>query len=258
MIGHASTLINFYGTMIITDPVLVASLPFPKRIVKPGFLAKDLPPIDIVLISHAHLDHLNIPSLRLLAKKSKLIIVPKNCADLVSKLGFPHVSELNWGETKVVGSVSVSAFKPRHWGQRVPWEGVKRHYNSYIVENNKTKRSVFFCGDSGYDKYFKNIGQKYNIDLALLPIGAYSPSLFRRIHMDPLDALAALIDLRAKAMVPIHWGSFRLSLEPLDEPPKILSVYSQKFGLVDKVHILNNGESYSVNSHPKKQSNNYN
>lgn len=244
MIGHASVLINFFGTTILTDPVLVNWLPFPKRLTAPGYKAEELPKIDYVLISHAHLDHLNKKSLWDLAPKTQTIIVPKNCADLVSPIGFKKVIEISWEETLSLQDFTLHSFKAAHWGERYPWQRKGRHYNSYLIQKNG--KSVFFCGDSAYCDMFKKIGEMSRVDLALLPIGAYSPGTLRKVHMDPFDAMQAFYDLRASYMIPIHWGNFRISLESPDEPPRTMERIMQITDSENLVYMLKNGESVTL------------
>ncbi|MBI4054114.1 MAG: MBL fold metallo-hydrolase [Candidatus Doudnabacteria bacterium] len=241
MIGHATVLINFYGTTILTDPVFINWLPFPRRITAAGYLADELPNIDYLLISHAHLDHLNKRSLRQLSGKTKKLVVPVRCSDLVAGLGFRHIIEVDWETTHALPEFTLHSFKPIHWGERYPWQRKNRGYNSYLLQ--KKNKTIFFCGDSAYGELFKKIGQQSRIDLALLPIGAYAPGSLRRVHMDPFDAMEAFSDLAATYFVPIHWGNFRLSLESPEEPPRILERLSQITKTTEQIYILKNGES---------------
>lgn len=244
MVGHATVLINIFGTTILTDPVLVNGLPFPRRLTSPGYTAGELPPLDYIVVSHAHLDHLNKPTLRGLAQKTKAIIVPKNCTDLVEWMGFGRVIELGWNQKFSADDFSATAYKVKHWGQRVPWERKGRGYNSYVMEKNG--RSIYFGGDTGYDGYFKAIGGKHHISLALLPIGAYKPDAFSPNHMNPEEAIKAAEDLGSEHVIPIHWGNFRLSLESIFEPPERFLHHAGQNGMAKKAHLLQNGESFGL------------
>ncbi len=245
MVGHSTIFINFYGTSIITDPVLVRWIPFPRRIQHAAYTVDELPPLDIVLVSHAHMDHANRPTLRQLAQKTRLMIVPRNCADLVRYMGAPEVIELDWEQSVVRSDVAVTAYEPVHWGQRYPWEDYKRRgYNSYVLEKNG--KAIFFAGDTGYGEFFKVVRKRHAIDIALLPIGAYSPAMYRPVHMNPEDAFNAFLDLQATHMVPMHWANFRLSLESPKEPPAMLDRLATAAGKRDQVHIIHNGQSYSL------------
>jgi len=119
---------------------------------------------------------------------------------------------------------------------------MSRYYNAYVIKKNG--KEIFFGGDSGYGPFFKQVGKLFSIDIAFLGIGAYCPDSFQKMHKSPEDSLRAFIDLRADSMIPIHYGDFRLSLEPMDEPPKRLRAASKKKGISDRVHILENGESF--------------
>ncbi|OGE80659.1 MAG: hypothetical protein A2826_00395 [Candidatus Doudnabacteria bacterium RIFCSPHIGHO2_01_FULL_43_23] len=245
MIGHASTLINFFGTTILTDPVFVKGIPFPARLVEPGLTIDRLPRIDFLLVSHAHMDHFNKPSLKKLSILVDTIIIPKNCKDLLKNIIYKKIIELDWEQETEVAGVTIKAFQPIHWGDRYPWQAhLKRGYNSYILEKNG--KTVFFCGDSGYGNFFKKLGFLFDIDIALMPISAYSPPVFRKVHLNPEDAVLAWRDINARYMIPIHFGNFRLSFEPLDEPARWLTNISNKAGLSSFLKILENGKSWKL------------
>lgn len=244
MVGHATTLINLFGTTILTDPVLSFGLPLPKRLVAHGYNVEELPPLDYVVVSHLHLDHCSRSTLRELASRTTTIILPKECRYIVEKLHFKHVVELDWGKTNISETTHITAYRPEHWGQRFPWERTQRGYNCYVIEKNGS--TIFFGGDTGYGDFFKKIGDNHAIDIALLPISAYNPAYLRKHHMDPSEAHQAFKDLRGAHCVPIHWGSFRLGLEPMHEPPKLFHYYAEQEGLTDRIHILTNGQSFSL------------
>lgn len=244
MVGHATVFINFFGTLIVTDPVFTNSLPFPKRTVPAGYKITDLPEIDYVLVSHAHQDHCHRRSLKRLSHRSKNIVLPKNCSDLIEDMPFERQWELHWQKKLQFSDLTIRAFRPIHWGQRHPWDSRRRGYNSYILQKNGY--NIFFCGDSAYGKFFKEIGKKYKIQLAFLPIGAYQTPHARQNHMGPAEALRAFADLRAEHLIPIHWGNFRLSREPLREPVDTLLRLSEASDRQHKIHILNNGESFTL------------
>ena len=240
--GHATILINFFGKTILTDPILSNWLPFIKRHIAFPFSAEELPHIDFIVLSHAHHDHLHKTTLRRLSRKTSTIIIPKNCSDLVLGLGFQQVIELDWGKS-YINDIAIRSFKSHHWGLRYPWEKIERGYNAYVFErNNKT---IFFAGDTGYGSFFREVGKSERIDYAILPIGAYNdPPTFLPHHMDARHALAAFKDLKAKHLIPIHWGNFRLSLEPIDEPIHILKKITNSSNISSQVHILENGQSF--------------
>ena len=244
MVGHATVLINFFGVTILTDPVLVMSLPIPRRRIVHGYTAEELPPIDYILISHAHLDHFDLRTLRMLVDKTKAVIIPKECSDLVENMPFRKTTELGWGGVLKNDELTVTSYRPEHWGKRVPWERMQRGYNCYTIERNG--RTIFFGGDTAYGSHFKTIGQNHQIDIALLPISAYKTMLMGSHHMNPDEALDAFSDLKSKHCIPIHWGSFRLTLERMDEPPRLFKDRAEHDGISDRTHILSNGKSYSL------------
>ena len=241
MVGHATMLINFYGTTILTDPVFGNWLPFPRRIVGPGLQIKQIPKLDIILQSHTHWDHFHIPSVRELAHKDTTLIIAKNCSDLAKGMDFKEIIELEAGDVHEHSDIKITTYQPHHWGQRVPWEKQKRGHNGYVLEKNG--KSIFFNGDSGHGPVFEEVAQNHDIDLGLLPIGAYDPSSFRKVHMNPADALRAKQELGAREMIPFHFGSFRLSREPMDEPASFLKKLAEDDS-VTGVTILHNGEVY--------------
>ena len=255
MVGHATVLINFFGTTVLTDPLLVRGLPIPKRRVMHGYRAHELPELDYIVISHAHLDHFDKRTLRSLSTKTKTLVVPRQCSDLVKKMPFPNVVELDWGSSYDEGDLTITSYRAEHWGKRVPWERADRGYNCYILSRNG--RTIFFGGDTAYGDYFKTIGEKHHIDLALLPISAYKPMLLTSHHMDPLEAHRAFLDLKSKHCIPIHWGSFRLAMESMAEPPKLFKQKAELDGTTDRMHILPNGSSFSLAGFEEKFFNNF-
>jgi L-ascorbate metabolism protein UlaG (beta-lactamase superfamily) len=241
VLGHSTLLINFFGTTILTDPVLRRWATFAPRHTAASHTPGQLPWIDYIVLSHAHHDHWNIKTLKMLAPQTSTIIVPKNCADLLLDIDFKNILEIDWGEETRIEPLTFRAFKPIHWGERYPWQQRRRGFNSYIIQKNGT--SIFFCGDSAYGDFFKEVGAANKIDLALLPIGAYTPKKLQKSHMGPYDAWRAFEDLRANHLIPMHWGSFRLSREAPEEPPLILAKLARRANRKKHVHILRNGQS---------------
>jgi L-ascorbate metabolism protein UlaG (beta-lactamase superfamily) len=243
-VGHATALVQLGGVNILTDPVYSQRLILPKRLVEPGIALRDLPPLDIVLVSHGHLDHLDVPTHRRLPKDA-VAVVARNLGDLMRPCGYRRVVELAWGETFRYRDVTVTALPVKHWGTRglLPDD---RGYTGFLLES--PSGTVFFPGDTAYFPGFSEYGERFDIDVALLPIGAYNPPAFRRVHMNPEDALQAFADLRARHLVPIHWGTFVVSLEPIDEPTAWLADLAAAAGVRDRVAILQHGESRTFTS----------
>ena len=239
-VGHATVLVRMEGVTLLTDPVYSSRLILPKRLVAPGVALADLPPLDVVLVSHGHMDHLDVPTHRRLPKTDTVAVVAKNLSDLVGGSGYRDVIELGWDESVTIRGARITALPVKHWGTRnlVPDD---RGYTGFLVEHRDG--TVFFPGDTAYFPRFRDYGRRHAIDVALLPIGAYSPPAFRRVHMNPEDALQTLVDLNARVMVPIHWGTFVVSYEPIDEPVAWLEELARQRGLVDRVAVLRHGES---------------
>ncbi|MDX2080766.1 MAG: MBL fold metallo-hydrolase [Terrimicrobiaceae bacterium] len=237
-IGHASFLVQTPEHSVLIDPNWAKWLKVIKRIRQPGFEIHDLPAIDLVLVTHAHFDHLDRRTLRMVASDQP-IAVPKNCGGLVHDLGFRHVHELGHWESFEHGSLKITLTPARHWGARVLHDS-HRGFGGFLVEY--AGRSIFHCGDSAYFEGFREIGERTEVEIALLPIGAYEAPTKRDVHMNPEQALQAFMELRARIMIPMHFGSFRLSYEPLHEPPARLRRHAEQMALLDRVVVLNEGE----------------
>ena len=238
-IGHATALVQLGPVNLLTDPVYSSRLVLPKRLVEPGIAIADLPALDVVLVSHGHMDHLDVPTHRRLPKNA-VAVCAKNLADLLRPCGYREVIELKWGESFRHRGVRITAVPVKHWGTRGLLPD-NRGYTGFVLESDAG--TVFFPGDTAYFPGFADYGRHYEIDVALLPIGAYSPPAFRRVHMNPEDALQAFLDLRARYLVPIHWGTFVVSYEPIEEPPRWLDQLAADRGVRERVIILRHGES---------------
>jgi L-ascorbate metabolism protein UlaG (beta-lactamase superfamily) len=239
-VGHSTVLVRMDGVSLLTDPVYSSRLILPKRLVAPGVPLDGLPPLDVVLVSHGHMDHLDVPTHRRLPKSATVAVVAKNLSDLVAGCGYRDVVELAWGEEVTINGARITALPVKHWGTRNLWPD-DRGYTGFLIEHRDG--SVFFPGDTAYFPRFADYGRRYTVDVALLPIGAYRPPSFRRVHMNPEDALQTLVDLRARWMVPIHWGTFVVSYEPIDEPIRWLGELARERDLTERVAVLAHGES---------------
>ena len=237
-IGHASFLVQSRGTNLLVDPNWAKWLKVIKRIRKPGLQIKDLPSIDMVLVTHAHFDHLDRRTLRRVAEDQP-IVVPFEVGNLVQGLGFRSVHELEYWKNFERGPVRITLTPCHHWGARFLHDS-HRGFGGYIIEMNG--RTIYHCGDTAYFEGFKEIGQRFPIDIALLPIGAYDPPSGRDVHMNPEEALQAFQDLGAKQMVPMHYGSFRLSFEPPEEPLERLLTAAKKRGIEDRISVMIEGQ----------------
>jgi len=236
-IGHASFLIQFTDLNALVDPNFANWIFLLKRLKHAGIKIEDLPPIDLVLLTHAHFDHFHRPSLKKLPHP-KLGIMPWGMAPLAKGLGFERVIELKWWESFQKGDWKVTLVPSKHWGARTLHDH-HRGYGGFIIEHQG--RKVYHAGDSAYFEGFKEIGERCSPEIALLPIGAYYPDSFRRTHMGPDDAVQVFLDLKAKWLVPMHYGTFKLSFEDIAEPPRWMQQLVNEKGLNHHLRFLEEG-----------------
>jgi len=236
-IGHASFLVQFSDLNVLIDPNFANWLFLLKRIKRAGLRLKDLPPIDLVLLTHAHFDHFHRPTLRKLPAP-KIGLMPWGMGDLAHNLGFERIVELETWESFSHADWKVTLTPCKHWGARRIHDQ-HRGYGGFVLEHQG--RRVYHAGDSAYFEGFKEIGKVCQPEIALLPIGAYHPESFRHVHMGPDEAVKVFKDLRAQWLVPMHYGTFRLSFEDMDEPPRWLKRLADKEGISSKVRILEEG-----------------
>ena len=246
-IGHASFFIQIGGLKLLIDPVFSDRLVLIRRLRRPGVLIRDLPPIDAVLLTHAHMDHLDIPSLRRIIRhtfrmsgRAPVVIVPEGVEDLVSRLGFESVQSMRWWGSRRLRQVEVTMTPAQHWGARMLRDS-HRGFGGYLLRNGS--HSLYHSGDSGYFEGFREIGNRAAPQVALLPIAAYKPDGFRRVHTSPEDALRAFHDLRAECMIPMHYGTFCLSEEPMDEPLPRLMKAATDTSVQNRIQALREGDT---------------
>ncbi len=236
-IGHASFLVQTAKHNVLIDPNWAMWLGIVKRLRLPGIPLDHLPPLDAILVTHAHYDHLHKKTLRAIHAKHG-IFVPRGSAALVRSLGFPQTTELGlWDEWNNSG-LHIVHTPAHHWGARYIHD-THRDYGGYVILSGG--RSIFHCGDSAYFDGFLTIGSSYAVDVALLPIGAYECPSGRDVHMNPEEALQSFEDLGAGHMVPMHYGSFPLGNEAPHEPVQRLLADAQRRGFHDRVHVLTEG-----------------
>jgi L-ascorbate metabolism protein UlaG (beta-lactamase superfamily) len=236
-IGHASFLAQFNDLNVLIDPNFANWLFLLKRIKRAGLKIEDLPPIDLVLLTHAHFDHFHKPTLRKLPSP-KIAVMPWGMGDLAHNLGFGRIIELKWWESFSHGDWKVTLTPSKHWGARMITDE-HRGYGGFILEHQG--RRIYHAGDSAYFHGFKEIGRKAPPEIALLPIGAYYPDSFRHVHMGPDQAVKAFKDLNAEWLIPMHYGAFRLSFEDMDEPPRWLQELCLENGMSKHLMILDEG-----------------
>lgn len=217
-LGHATVLINFYGTWLLTDPVLrsrvgvrVAGLTIgPRRLIRPALSLKELPRLDAVLVSHSHMDHCDMATLKRLPRNLHAV-VQKDNRDLFRR--FRHVDDLAWGESVEVNGARIEAIEVNHWGARRLTDK-HRGYGGFLVE--KRGRALVFGGDTAYTNAFSRLRHRAAIDLAILPIGAYDPWIYA--HANPEQSWLMAREMNARYILPMHHSTFRLSREPAGEP----------------------------------------
>ncbi len=231
--GHATVLLQLGRLNVLTDPMWSrraspVSWVGPPRLVPPPFPLHELPPIDVVLISHNHYDHLDRTTVQQLARQEQGAVwfAPLGLAQTLRRWGVREVCELDWWDEAIAGEATVACVPARHFSARTPWNRDQTLWAGWTVSADGWR--ALFAGDTAYHPEFGGIAARYGpFDLVLLPVGAYEPRWFMgSVHMNPDDALAAYEDLCAAhpdtvppAMLPIHWGTFRLTDEPVDEPP---------------------------------------
>lgn len=225
-IGHSTALLQVEGKTILTDPVWSDKVgPFKwtgsPRVSEPGLTIDKLPPIDIVLISHNHYDHLDESSIEEIADKNPQAkyFVPLRVRDWFEDKGIRNVEEYDWWEGGTFGGLKIICTPAQHFSGRWINDRNQSLWCSWVVLG---KKRFCFAGDSGYCSHYAAIGKKFGpFDLTLVPIGAYDPrKLMKPVHMNPAEAVQTHIDLRGKKMVGIHWGTFVLTDEPMEEPPQ--------------------------------------
>ncbi len=226
-VGHATLLVQIGGLTILTDPVwskTASPLSWlgPRRYVEPGIALDDLPPIDVVTISHNHYDHLDLTTIERLARRSPetRFLVPLGNGRLLRDRGVVSVDELDWGEARTISGVRIVCVPAQHWSQRGLRDARRALWSSWVLV--ASDRRLYFAGDTGYFSGFVEIGAALGpFDLAAVPIGAYEPqAMMRPHHLDPEQAIQAGRDLNARRVMAMHFGTFDLSDEPLDEPPR--------------------------------------
>jgi L-ascorbate metabolism protein UlaG (beta-lactamase superfamily) len=220
-VGHATWLVRLGGKTILTDPVWSDSLgPGINRNVRPGIELEALEP-EVVVVSHNHRDHLDAPTIKRIGKRATYV-VPAGLGAFFRDRGMDKVIELEWWAKAKIDELTIHFVPSQHWSQRGPLDKNETLWGGFVLEADA--RNVYFAGDTAWFEGFKEIGRRYpNIDAALLPIGAYDPEWFmRKQHMSPEDAVRAFESLGAKLFCAMHWGTFKLTDEPLDEPPQLL------------------------------------
>ncbi len=229
--GHSTLILELSETRILTDPIFGNASPFPglmKRFQSSPIRREELPPIDCILISHNHYDHLEASTIRALRKDNTPLIVPKGLGATLEFWGISRerIHELAWDESISIGAITITATPARHYSGRGLRDRHQSHWNSYILDDGLHK--VFFGGDSSYGTHFRDIGELHGgFDLVLLEIDAWN-ELWPDHHMFPHEALRATQELNSRLFMPIHWGVFDLAMHPWDESIRtIINLFDQ-------------------------------
>lgn len=257
-IGHSTVLLQWHGLNVITDPVFCQrAFPVqwlgPRRIMEPALAIDELPPLDVVLLSHSHYDHLDKGAVKRIAKTNPRAtwIVPLRLGAYVLGWGVREIVELDWWQETSIDGLRVTATPARHFSARRIGDRNKTLWCGYAIEREGMR--AFFAGDTAFHPEFADVGAKCGpFDFVMIPIGAYDPRWFMHVvHVDPEEAVQIYRDLVARhpgaalpLMLAIHWGTFRLTDEPVDEPPRRTLARWRDVGLrEDRLWIARFGET---------------
>jgi L-ascorbate metabolism protein UlaG (beta-lactamase superfamily) len=239
-IGHATWALRLAGKLIVTDPIWSRSIGGAvRRLVAPGVPLAAMPPVDVVLVSHDHRDHMDLPTLRRLPDAAQYVVPIGNAA----RLGKPSVVELDWWDSHAIGDLTITLVPARHWSMRMPWNRNDTLWGGYVIRG--PEGTAYHSGDTAWGEHFAEIRARVGaIDWAMLPIGGYAPRWFMAPqHIDPVEAAQAWEALGARHLLAMHWGTFKLTDEPLTEPPERARAEWLRRGLPeDALHIPAVGE----------------
>jgi L-ascorbate metabolism protein UlaG (beta-lactamase superfamily) len=243
-IGHATFALKLGGRVIATDPIwssrIAGAVP---RLAPPGIAFENMPPIEVVTISHNHFDHLDLPTLKKIGPNA-LFVVPLGVAPLLASAGLTRVIELDWWQSARAADLEITLVPARHWSMRTPWNRNDSLWGGFVVR--APEAAIYHAGDTASFDGFREIGERAGpIDYAMLPIGAYEPRWFMEPqHMCPEEAGEAFLALGAKKLIAMHWATFRLTDEPLAEPPaRLREWFAAKTLDRDRLWIPDIGES---------------
>ncbi|MFO0691858.1 MAG: MBL fold metallo-hydrolase [Myxococcota bacterium] len=249
-VGHATFAVHDRDDVFLTDPHFTKRALIPARAVPPGLPLESIPADAFAVVSHNHYDHLDAGTVEGLPA-SVGWYVPKGLADWFRSRGREDVTELDWWESARRGRFTITCLPSQHWSLRLGQGEGETLWCAWLVDSGDYR--YFFAGDTGYFEGFAEYGRRFApIDVAMLPIGAYAPRWFMAYqHMDPEQAYQAFLDLGARVMLPMHWGTFELTDEPLDRPPQELAeTIARRRGVDDRVRVLAVGERWKIPVRP--------
>ncbi|MBI5516068.1 MAG: MBL fold metallo-hydrolase [Deltaproteobacteria bacterium] len=254
-VGHASFALRLAGLTVLTDPIWSSRIQgVVRRLVPPGLRLDAVGPVDLVTVSHNHFDHLDLPTLKRIGPRARYV-VPLGVGQTLREAGLPNVVELDWWQSHREGDLEVTLVPARHWSMRMPWTRNDSLWGGFVLR--APEGSAYHSGDTGFFNDFKDIGERLGaIDHALLPIGAYEPRWFMEPqHMNPEDARKAFELLGARTFVAMHWGTFRLTDEPVGEPPsRIRALWEEAGDDPSRLWVLDVGETRPLGqarAHPR-------
>ncbi len=245
-VGHATFAVHDRDDVFLTDPHFSKRALIPARAVPPGLPVESIPADAFAIVSHNHYDHLDAETVEALPATVGWY-VPKGLAGWFRERGRADVVELDWWESARRGRFTITCLPSQHWSRRIGQGENETLWCAWLVDSGDYR--YFFAGDTGYFGGFAEFGRRFDpIDVAMLPIGAYAPRWFMAYqHMDPAEAYQAFLDLRAGTMLPMHWGTFDLTDEPLDLPPRELArIVAERSGGDDRIRVLAVGERWKV------------
>lgn len=259
-LGHATLLLQLDGVNVLIDPQFSLNAGptawlGPERKVPPPIAVEALPPIDWVLISHNHYDHLDEASVeRLVAAgkrhgKAPRFVVPLGLKRWFDEREIAGVEEIDWWDRIAAGPLAIHLVPAQHWSKRTLWDVNRSLWGGFLIERQNRGWKFLYTGDTGYSKDYQEIHRRFGpVDVAAVPVGAYLPRDFMRPqHANPDDALQIVLDLEARQAIGVHWGTFGLTQEPFDQPPKDLAEAIRQRGLAaDRIRLLKHGERWAL------------
>lgn len=247
-IGHATFALRLGGRVVVTDPVWARRIYYLVRLQRPGVPIDALPPVDVVTVSHNHYDHLDVPTLVELGRRhDPLFLVPRGNGRLLRRAGLERVREMTWWDSHQVGGLRVALVPAQHWSARSPFDVNRALWGGFVFEG--PEGVVYHSGDTAYEpRVFRDIRDRFaRIDLALMPIGAYDPEWFLSSqHMGPEAAVRAADDVGAAGLVPMHYGTFPLTDEPVGEPLERVAAEYRRRGDVERLWAMAIGETRAL------------
>jgi L-ascorbate metabolism protein UlaG (beta-lactamase superfamily) len=252
-VGHATFLIQNGATSVLIDPVYhrrasPVSFAGPRRVRAPGVRFDDLPATSLVLLSHNHYDHCDLGTLQLLERRfHSPVVTPQGNGRLLRSAGISRIEEIDWWETASTAPLPITLTPAQHFSARNMFDRNRALWGGFLIEIGG--RRILFAGDTGYGPHLPEIAARLNpVDLALLPIGAYEPRWFMKdIHMNPAEAVQAHLDLAARQSIAMHFGTFQLTPEGIDDPPRELAnALRERAVSADRFRTLEVGESFRI------------